>query len=311
MRRRLILDWARRASLVAAHASDLVLRDGAGGWLRGLRTATPALGTLCAVLLLAGVATLAAGAARHTLITELRQAAVVRVYLKHDAAAADVDQLRERLQRDRRVTTVDFVSADQALLQAVQRPGLARLAEAAGDNPFPARLEVHAAGLGEVRGIVMSLADEPAVDPAVPTSYDPGAYADLQRVLGVAGAIAVAAMSALALVAATVTANAVRASVLVRREDLTVMRLLGAGGWVLYGPFVVEGALTGAVAGLLAGAAVVALYAGAQQLSVRLYTELLPGVGWLAALAGAGLLPAVGAALGSLGALLGLRKGRT
>lgn len=303
MRRRL-----RLAGLVAAHGVDLVLQDGARGWLRGLRAAGPALGTLFAVLLLAGLGLMAADAGGHALAGEVRQAAVVRVYLRPDVAQEDADRLRERLRADRRVASVVSVSADTALAEATERPGLARLAEAAGDNPFPARLEVRATGLAEVAGIVAAAAGDPAVDPTTPTSYDAGAYADLQRFLGLAGRIALGAVVALALVAAAVTANAVRASVLARADDLATMRLLGARGWVLNGPFVVEASLTGALAGVLAAGVVLALFAGSQQAAVRTFTDVLPGVDWRAAGAAAGALPALGLAIGSLGALLGLRR---
>src|SRR5262249_32512447 len=103
-------------------------------------------------------------------------------------------------------------------------------------------------------------------------------------------------------------ANAVRASLAARREELALMRLLGAAGWVLAGPFVVEGALTGLVAGALAGAGVLGLFLAAGQASARAVVELLPGVGWADAVRGAALLPAAGGAVGALGALRGLRR---
>src|SRR5262249_60725914 len=138
---------------------------------------------------------------------------------------------------------------------------------------------------------------------------DPGAYEDLRRLPAGAGAVAVGVGAALGLGAAAVPANAVRASVLARGEELAVMRLLGAGGLVLRGPLVVEAALTGALAGLLAGTTVLALYAGVEQLGVRTFTELLPGVDWRVAVATAGALPALGTLVGAFGAVLGLRRG--
>ena len=295
-----------RCLRIACNACDLVLRDGVRSWLRGLRAVAPAMGTLFVVLLLAGSSALAGFAARHVLAAELREASAVRVYLRQEASAEDVDSLRRRLEADGRVTGVRFVSADQALEHALERPGLARLADAAGSNPFPARLEVRVAALSEVAGVVSGLTGDPAVDPADPTSYDPGTYADLQRLLRIAGATGAALLAVLALVAAAVTANAVRSAVRARDEELATMRLLGAGRLVLWGPFVVEGALTGAAAGLLAAALLLGLFAGAEQVSARMFTALLPGVNWTVAALTAAALPAAGSALGSLGTLGGL-----
>lgn len=285
-----------------------MLGDGARSWLRGLRAVAPAMGTLYVVLLLAGAGTLVGLAARHVAAADLQEASVVRVYLRQDAAAEEVDRLRRRLESDSRVTGVRLVSADEALERALQRPGLARLAEAAGSNPFPARLEVRVAGLPQVAGVVAALTGDPAADPALPTSYDPGTYVDLQRLVRTGGAAGAGLLAALALVSAAVTANAVRAAVLARQVELGTMRLLGAGRLVLSGPFVVEGALAGAAAGLLAAAILLALFAGAEQVSARTFTALLPGVGWAAAMLTAAGLPAAGIALGALGALGGLRR---
>jgi cell division transport system permease protein len=109
-------------------------------------------------------------------------------------------------------------------------------------------------------------------------------------------------------VAYAVIANSMRGIATARRQEVAVIRLLGARGWMLRGPFVVEGLMIGALAGALAAA----LVAGAWLLAIRFesatYAQVLPGVGAtevqyvLAAVMAAGLL------LGSLTALLGFRK---
>lgn len=309
MPREPILARIRMAAQMVAHAADLVLRDGAEGWRRAGRITAPALGTLFAVLLLGGAGALAASAAGNALDSDLQRGAVVRVYLKQDVAMADVDLLRNRLERNPRVASVRYVSANTAKSEAEMRPGLARLAEAAGDNPFPARLEVRARTLADVPPIVHGVSQDPAVDPTTPTSYDPGTYQDLSHWLAVAGAIALGVVAALGLVAAAVTANAVRASILARGEEVALMRLLGAGALVLRAPFVVEAAITGALAGALAGVVVLSLYAGTEQLSLRTFTQLLPGVSWWSAGEAAGALPLFGVLVAALGSVLGLRRG--
>src|SRR6266545_4290342 len=272
--------WMRRAARVTVSALGLVLLGAARSWLRNLRTAAPALGTLYIVLQLAGAGGLGALAARDAVAADLRDAAAVRVYLRQDVAAEAVEGLGERLGRDPRVAAVTYVSADRALEQARRRPGLARLAEAAGTNPFPARLEIRAAGVSDVAGVVAAVSGDPAVDPAQPTSYDPGTDAAVRRVVDVGSWVALGVLATLVLVATAVTANAIRAVAIARSTELAITRLLGAGRLVLYGPFLVEGALTGLVAGVIAAGGLVGLFAGAEQVGARLYTVLLPGVGW-------------------------------
>jgi cell division transport system permease protein len=110
------------------------------------------------------------------------------------------------------------------------------------------------------------------------------------------------------IVAYAVAANSMRGIAAARRNEVAITRLLGASGWMLRGPFVVEGLMTGALAGALAAAAV----AGAWWLGVRFesvtFSQLLPGVGPASVqyvLAG---VIAAGLVLGLLTSMLGFRR---
>jgi cell division protein FtsX len=85
------------------------------------------------------------------------------------------------------------------------------------------------------------------------------------------------------------------------------MHLVGASGWMVRGPFLFEGALTGGLAGLLAAALLVGAFAALQDTSIKTYSQLLPGVDWRATAACAGAVLLSGTALGSFASLLGVR----
>ena len=114
-----------------------------------------------------------------------------------------------------------------------------------------------------------------------------------------------------ALVAIIVTVNAVRAAILGRRDDIATMRLVGASGWMVRGPFLFEGALTGALAGLLAAALVTGAFAALQDTSIKTYSQLLPGVDWRATATCAAAMLLGGTALGSFASVLGVRGMRS
>jgi cell division protein FtsX len=95
-----------------------------------------------------------------------------------------------------------------------------------------------------------------------------------------------------------------------RKEEVTITRLLGARGWMLRGPFVVEGLMTGAVAGALAGALAGAAWLLANRFAAATYAQVLPGVGLTSMrYVVAGLIVA-GMLLGALTATLGFRRSR-
>ena len=297
----------RDLSVLARNAGRLLLLGGARDWWRNRSTALPAISTMTVLLALAGLVLLGGQAVRNAAATESHKAAVLEVYLKDGVADADLAALQRRLSADPRVASVRYVSRDEALQRARHRPGLADLSSFAGANPFPAGLDVQVRSLGEVAGVAASAAHDPAVDPTGPTSYDTDTYAALQGFLYRAGVMAVAILVVFLAVAAVVTANSMRAASLARRSEIRVMHLVGAAGWVVRIPLMVEGALTGATAGILAAVTLGFAAAAALRASHSMFVELLPGIGWAAVASVCLLLVLAGAATASLASLAAVR----
>ena len=160
----------------------------------------------------------------------------------------------------------------------------------------------------DVAAVAAEVAGDPAIDPAYPTSYDPDTYARLRKIALIVGGVGAGLLLLFIAVAYAVAANSMRASAAARQPEVTVARLLGARGWMVRGPFVTEGLMTGALAGALAGAAVAGTWLLASSLGSETYSQILPGVGpdsvryVVAAAMVAGLL------LGALTAMLGFRR---
>jgi len=85
---------------------------------------------------------------------------------------------------------------------------------------------------------------------------------------------------------------------------------LGARGWMLRGPFVVEGVMTGALAGTVAAAAVAGAWLLATRFETATYAQLLPGVDATAVQYVLAAVMAAGLLLGALTAMLGFRRVR-
>jgi cell division transport system permease protein len=306
MGRRIASFW-RRTVVVLRNVFELVVRDAFRNWARNSRTLTPALGSMVLLLLLAGAGSLAGLAVHNVVQQEAAQASFLNVYIKDSATPQQVARLGDRLQADGRVSSVSYVSKQQALEAVRSRPGLGSLVSDSSQNPLPASFQVNVKNLSDVGAVARAYTSDPAVDPSYPTSYEADVYRGLQAFVEVGGAVVIAVLVALALVSAAVTANAIRAGIVARWDDVTIMRLVGAGGWMVRGPFLVEGALTGAVAGLVGGVMLLGLFEAAQQASTAVLTQLLPGVDWPAAILCGAVMLAAGTALGSTASLLGLR----
>jgi len=301
--------WRRTVALVA-NSYRLVVLSGLRSWSRDVRLTAPALGTMALLLLLCGTLAMVGIAIERAAVQQAAEASLVRVYLASDATPEAVATLKSRLTSDPRIASITEVSPEQALAEAASHPGLDNLSSLSSTNPFPASLDLRVSDVTKVGAVATSVKDDPAVDPAYPTSYDPDTYSRLRRIALVVGGVGVGLLLLFGLVAYAVIANSMRGIATARRQEVALIRLLGARGWMLRGPFVVEGLMIGALAGAVAAAAV----AGAWVLAIRFesatYAQVLPGVGptevqyVLASVMVAGLL------LGSLTATLGFRKVR-
>jgi cell division protein FtsX len=162
----------------------------------------------------------------------------------------------------------------------------------------------------QVAAVATSVKQDAAVDRSYPTSYDPDTYSRLQRFALIAGGIAVGIVLLFAAVAYAVIANAMRGIAAARRQEVAITRLLGARGWMVRGPFVVEGLTTGALAGAVAAAAVAGAYVLATQFQASVYLQVLPGVSATAVQYVLAAVMAAGLVLGATTAMLGFGKAR-
>jgi putative ABC transport system ATP-binding protein len=285
----------RRAVAFGTNSYRLVVLSGLRSWSRDLRQTAPVLG-------LVGVAV------QQVVAAEAAQASVVRIYIKDGTSMPAIYDLRTKLLNDPRVASVRYVSPEQALAEARSRPGLDQLTSLSSANPFPASLDVRVRTVTQVSAVAESVRGDPAVDPAYPTSYDPDTYSRLRRFALIAGGVAGGIVLIFAVVAYAVIANAMRGVTASRRHEVGTARLLGARGWMLRGPFVVEGMTTGALAGALAAGAVAAAYLLATRFESSVLVQLLPGVGLTALRYVLAAVITAGLVLGAATAMLGFRR---
>jgi len=300
----------RRTFAFTANGYRLVVLSGLRSWSRDVRLTTPVMGTIALLLMLCGTLALVGIAVEQAVADQAGQASLVRVYLAPDATPEAVAALKAKLTADSRVASVTPLTPEQALAEASKRPGLDNLSSLSSTNPFPASLDVRVRLVTKVAAVADSVKGDPAVDASYPTSYDADTYSRLRHFAVVAGSIAAGIVLLLVIVAYAVIANSMRGIAASRRQEVAVTHLLGARGWMLRGPFVVEGLTTGALAGALAAAVVAGAYLLAMRFESAIYIQVLPGVGAtevqyvLAAVITAGLV------LGTATALLGFGKAR-
>jgi len=199
------------------------------------------------------------------------------VFLADDCAPAQRDALLGWLRHRPEVAAVTQTSKEEAAATFTKRhPESAALLALLEENPLPASLEVHLDG-ALTAAATASLAHEvegfAGVDAVRYGEQWLASLLGLSRWLRGGGA---SAGALLALATLFIVSNQVALSIYARREEIDIMRLIGATNRFIRTPFYLEGALTG-----LFGGGVAALLLAATH---RLVGPLLatPGGGLLA-----------------------------
>lgn len=282
--------------------------DAARNWMRNIGSTAPALGSMTLLLFLMGLAGLSGFALSNLERLQAGQASILHIYLRDDVSSTQVNALWDRLAGDPRVAAVEYTTKGEALNRAQRMPGLPELAAASESNPFPASLDVQVKNINDVAAIDRLAREDAAVDPTYATSYDRGAYQRIQTFLVGVAVAGFAFLSLLAFVAVTVTANSIRAAIHARRDELTIMQLVGAPRWMVRGPFIVEGAITGALAGTLAGLVTFGLAMAGMEAGAQSFSQFAPGITVVVAAVAGAIVFGVGVGLGSGSSVISLRR---
>ena len=298
----------RTVQVVAANLFRYLIRAAARNWIRNIGGTAPALGSTTLLLLMSGLFAVVGFGLYNLERAEASQASLLHVYLRDDAGGSDILDLETRLERDPRIASVTYVTKAEALQRAQLIPGLPQLADSTESNPFPASLDVQVKSIDDVAAIDASVRYDLAVDPTNSTSYDRGAYQRIQNVLFGVAVGGFAFFAVLGFVAVSVTANSIKSAIHARRDEITIMQLVGAPRWMVRGPFVVEGAITGAAAGLIAGALTFGLTTAGINSASSASSQLAPGVTVSVAAVAALLVFLAGLVLGSGSSVISLRR---
>ncbi len=186
----------------------------------------------------------------------------VIAYIREDAPPGKVLELRRSLQNRADVLEVIYVTKDEALARLREHfADRAELLAIVSDNPLPASLEIRARNPESLENIVSLL--ETKVGPESVLEEVALQEDIVERLLQLTTATRVAGVTmtgGLAIVSLFIVINTIRIAVYSRRQEIEVMKLVGATDWFVRWPFVFEGMLYGLLASLLTLLIVVPAY---------------------------------------------------
>jgi cell division transport system permease protein len=228
-------------------------------------------------------------------IEQIEDRVEVVAYLRDGADPQRVEIARGEMLARPEVLEVRHVSKTEALAAAVQE--LEEFREVFMDlevNPLPASFEVRLRPGFRDPASVEDVAQRLMVYPFV-EDVEFGR----EWVAKIAGGATALIGGAFAAVAGIIIATAVRISVFARREEISIMRLVGATNGFIRRPFLIEGLIAGLVGGMLA---VALTYGAFYVVDLSLIRIAWPPAAW------ALLAVAVGGGYGLLASALAVRR---
>ena len=182
------------------------------------------------------------------------RSAEVSVYLDEDVTPADRAAIERLLAPGPFVGGFELVSSDEAMRRfRVAFPDLAPTTDALERNPFPASYEVRLDASAASRDQIDQLVGALEMSSGVADVRFDGEWLDrLRSAAGIVRSIGLVLGAILTVAAALTVASVVRLAQHARRDELEIMRLVGAPRAFVRGPFVMEGVLQGGAGALLA-----------------------------------------------------------
>lgn len=171
------------------------------------------------------------------------------VYLDGQAGEGEIARLRQRVAEAEWVTAVEEVSAVEARERFQEQfPGLADLVD-----ELPASLEVRYRSRAARDPAFESWVEDLRSSPASESVDDDREWlAQLETVIGLARLIGLVLGAVLLGAAVFTIASVIRLTAHLYRDEISIMRLVGATEFFIRGPFWVEGLLQGLLGGVLA-----------------------------------------------------------
>ena len=194
-------------------------------------------------------------------LAEVKSKIDLSLFISDEASADSIKALQAKLIASPEVKSVEYVSKEDALARlAASSADGKKLAESAKEigNPLPASFEVKVKDLDNIKQVnegLKKLDTEKVISESSLDKRDQNRQGIVENIIKISSGVARvgAVLSFLFLgIALLVIFNTIRMAIFTRREEIEIMRLVGATNWFIRGPFIVEGSLYGVFGGSVA-----------------------------------------------------------
>jgi cell division transport system permease protein len=236
-----------------------IVKTGFVNFWRNLSLSAAATMVMTITLVIFAVLFLLFGLTSHSLKT-IRDTVDISVYFKIGLGEDKITVIKKELEDNPVIASVKYTSATQALEEFKKKheddPLIQQSLNELTENPLPATLNVKALTLEDYPAIANALGDIKYKDFIDKVNYEDNRVVidRLGRILKFIVSFGIGLVAVFSLIAILVIFNTITLTIYNRKEEVEIMRLVGATNWYIRGPFLVESLLYGVFATILTSA---------------------------------------------------------
>lgn len=198
----------------------------------------------------------------HFSLDQIKDKVDVTIYFYPGVSAEKINVLQQSLERLPEAENVAYTSAEEALRIFKERHAndysTLEALEEIGENPLGASLNVKAKEVSQYETIANFLKEDNLLSIGSDNIIEKVNYYQNKLAIDRLNSIITGAQRLgflitliLAIIAAIITFNTIRLTIYISREEIGVMRLVGASKMGVRGPFLIEGAIYGVIAAVV------------------------------------------------------------
>ena len=169
----------------------------------------------------------------------------VAAFFKDEARQAEIDALKLAMESDEKVASVRFVSKQDALkIYREQNKNDPLLLDLVTADILPASLEISTVDIEDLSEVSVKLKSSPIVGEVI---FQKDIVATLSAWTNALRKIGIAAIIVLSLVSIFIMMTIIGIKISQKKEDIEIMRLIGASNWYIRWPFIMEGVIYGLI----------------------------------------------------------------
>lgn len=247
------------------------------------------------------------GTGAHSILKYFESRPQIIAYLKDDASTEKIELLKAKIQATNKAKEIKFVTKEQALELYRQlfkdKPVLLEMVTA---KILPASLEISPSSLESIEEIVEILRNDPIVEDL---DYEEDVIANLQKIVAFLRKVGIIVAGFLLGVSILTLLVVLGMKIFQRKEEIEILKLLGASGWYIYAPLYLEGIFYGIIAAFFSWGASYLLLTYASPFLKSFFTgvPLFP-ISWTFLLEFLGGLVFLGVLVGFLGSFFAILR---